>query len=87
MVRTKSAYLRVPVLATLGCHTLMTGSPIPLWHLEKLDNPASVESITSEYIKTDDGREITLPHITILPSDDHVQFVVAGNRIKPSIQS
>src|SRR5258708_26241 len=42
--------LLYPLLFVGGCHTLMTGSPIPLWYIERLDVPVQVKSINEEHL-------------------------------------
>lgn len=62
--------LLYPLLIVGGCHTLMTGSPIPLWYREKLDAPVQVLAATEENLVLRDGRKITLPFITRIPHDN-----------------
>ncbi len=59
-----------PMLVLGGCHTLLTGSPIPLWHIEKLKDPVAVKSVTKTHMMLEDGHSITLPFITALPHDN-----------------
>lgn len=50
--------------------TLLTGSPIPLWHIEELNDPVAVKFATKTQLILEDGQEITLPFITELPHDN-----------------
>jgi hypothetical protein len=61
------------VLAPLilsGLHMLGTGSPIPLWHIERLKNPVAVASVENDALVLADGRRVPLPFIKKLPKDD-----------------
>jgi hypothetical protein len=58
------------VLTVGGGLTLLTGSPIPLWHIEKLDNPIAVKSVTETHMMLEDGQKITLPFISEIPHDN-----------------
>ncbi|MCA9124946.1 MAG: hypothetical protein H6822_06575 [Planctomycetaceae bacterium] len=63
---------RLIVLAILtvgGSLTLLTGSPIPLWHIETLNDPVAVVSTTKTHLILDNGQRMTLPFITELPYD------------------
>lgn len=68
-------FLVYPLLIVGGLHTLLTGSPIPLWHLESLDSPVQVKEITEEHLILADGRTVRLPFIRRLPASDP-HFVV-----------
>jgi hypothetical protein len=59
-----------PLLIVGGFHTLMTGSPIPLWHLENLESPVPVAATTEEHLVLQDGRKITLPFINSIPHEN-----------------
>lgn len=59
-----------PLLLFSGCHTLLTGFPFPLWHIERLNNPVVVSAIGSESLVLADGRQVRLPFIKKLPKDD-----------------
>ncbi|HUG70948.1 MAG TPA: hypothetical protein VMM76_24580 [Pirellulaceae bacterium] len=59
-----------PMLVFGGFHTLLTGSPIPLWHIERLNNAVAVTSATVSHLALADGRQIALPFITQLPHDN-----------------
>lgn len=61
-----------PVLIVSGFHTLLTGSPIPLWHLENLHSPIPVRSVTETAIVLEDGQQVSLPFISKLPRHDPV---------------
>src|SRR6516165_8876069 len=62
--------LLYPLLVVGGCHTLMTGSPIPLWYLENLNSPEVVASATDEHLVLQDGRTVRLPYIRQIPHDN-----------------
>jgi hypothetical protein len=59
-----------PLLILSGCHTLLTGLPIPLWHIERLRDPVAVTVIGDGALVLADGRRVRLPYITKLPQDD-----------------
>jgi len=61
-----------PLLGFAGCHMLLTGSPIPLWHTERLDRPVPVKEVTEKSLFLADGRSVTLPFIKRLPLNDPV---------------
>lgn len=56
-----------PLLAVFALHTLMTGSPIPLWHIERLQSPTAVKEIRANELVLEDGRHTRLPLIVSLP--------------------
>ena len=61
----------VCVVLSLGaCLTLLTGSPIPLWHIETLNDPVTVTSVTESQLVLEDGQGIALPYITAIPHDN-----------------
>jgi hypothetical protein len=62
----------VPLLLVSGCHMLMTGWPIPLWHIERLHNPFAVAAIGDEALVLADERRVRLPFIKKLPKHDPV---------------
>jgi hypothetical protein len=64
--------LLVPLLMFSGCHMLLTGSPIPLWHIERLRSPVAVVAIERETLVLDDGRRVRLPFIKRIPQDNPV---------------
>ena len=65
-LRTLLIVLAVP----LGLHTLMTGSPIPLWHIETLVSPVAVQSVEADELVLEDGRHIRLPLMSSLPKSN-----------------
>ena len=71
-----------PLLIVGGCHTLMTGSPIPLWHIEKLDAPVQVTATTEDHLILQDGRTITLPFIMRIPHDNPLFKTAIANGIE-----
>ena len=62
--------LLIPLLTLSGCHMLLTGSPIPLWHIERLNNPLTVKAIEGKVLVLADGRRVRLPFIRRLPQDN-----------------
>jgi hypothetical protein len=62
--------LLIPLLTFSGCHMLMTGSPIPLWHIDRLHGPVAVVAISREALVLADGRWVRLPFVKSLPKDD-----------------
>lgn len=64
--------LVIPLLTLSGCHMLLTGSPIPLWHIERLNNPVTVTAIEREVLVLADGRRVRLPFIKRLPQENAV---------------
>ena len=61
-----------PLLGLSGCHMLLTGSPVPLWYIERLDRPVVVKAVTDNSLVLADGRNISLPFIKRLPRTDPV---------------
>ena len=59
-----------PLLALAGCHMLGTGSPVPLWHIERLDHPVGVKAVQDDALVLEDGRRVQLPFIKKLPKGD-----------------
>jgi hypothetical protein len=57
------------LLGLSGCHTLLTGSPVPLWHIERLDRPVSVRTVGEDALVLADGRRFRLPFIKRLPTE------------------
>lgn len=70
--RSLGRILLIPLLALSGCHTLLTGSPIPLWHIERLNNPVTVTAIERDVLVLADGRRVRLPFIKRLPQENAV---------------
>lgn len=64
--------LYYPILLVVGCHTLLTGSPIPLSYIEELTSPRQVTAVTSEALILDDGRHVALPYMESLPATDEL---------------
>jgi hypothetical protein len=61
-----------PMLGFAGCHTLLTGSPIPLWYTEHLEDAIPVKQVTEKSLVLADGRNVALPFIKRLPMSDPV---------------
>ena len=49
---------------------LGTGSPIPLWHIERLHGAVEVKAIGDEALELKDGSTVRLPFIKRLPRTD-----------------
>ena len=60
-----------PLLTLSGCHMLLTGSPVPLWHIERLNNPIAVTTVGDTLVLAN-GRRVRLPFIKTIPKDDPV---------------
>ena len=71
-----------PLLIVGGCHMLLTGSPIPLWHIETLDAPVLVSAATEDHLVLQDGRTITLPFIKTIPHDNPLFKTAIANGIE-----
>jgi hypothetical protein len=74
--------LLYPLLIVGGCHTLMTGSPIPLWYIEILDAPVSVSAASDDRLILQDGRTITLPFIKTIPHRNPLFKAAVANGIE-----
>lgn len=74
--------LLIPFLTLSGCHMLLTGSPIPLWHIERLHSPVAVTAIEREALVLADGRRVQLPFIKRLPKDNPVLVRVLGHGVE-----
>jgi hypothetical protein len=61
-----------PLLWLAGCHMLMTGSPIPLWQTDSLNQPVRVKQVTETALILADGRSVSLPFIKRIPKNDAV---------------
>jgi hypothetical protein len=57
-------------LALLAFHTLVTGSPTPLWQIERLHNPVAVKEVVADGLLLTDGQQVRLPLITTLPQSN-----------------
>ena len=55
---------------------MMTGSPIPLWYIEELQNPAKVLAVSDTSLTLEDGSEVELPYIQEIP-ESHGLFLKA----------
>lgn len=75
-------FVLYPVLFVAGCHTLGTGSPIPLWHIESLNNPVPVRSVTRTHLLLEDGRSIALPLIKELPQLNPLFLTAIANGVE-----
>jgi hypothetical protein len=61
-----------PLLAFSGCHMLMTGSPVPLLHIERPDRPVVVSEVTDDALVLADGSRVRLPFMKRLPKGNPV---------------
>lgn len=59
-----------PILILMSFYTLLTGSPIPLWHIEELNNPRQVEEVTEDHLVLEDGTKLKIPLMKSLPFDN-----------------
>src|SRR5689334_943054 len=73
--------LLYPLLIVGGCHTLMTGSPIPLWYIESLEAPMQVLAAKEDQLVLQDGRTITLQFIKRIPHDNPLFKAAIANGI------
>jgi len=65
--KTARLFVLYPLVAISFCYLLLTGSPIPLWHLEELRSPVAVCRATAEHLELADGRTIKLPYVRKIP--------------------
>lgn len=77
-----SRFVLYPLLLAGGCHTLLTGSPVPTWHIEKLDSPVSVTKVVPNGLVLGDGRICKLPLIKRLPVDDPLMLAAVQNGVE-----
>lgn len=56
-----------PLIGLCSLHLLMTGSPIPLWHIESLDSPIKVSKAKSDVLLLENGSSLKLPNINTIP--------------------
>lgn len=73
-----------PALAVAGCNTLLTGSPVPFWHIESLVNPVAVHSVSQTHFELEDGRKVALPFIKEIPSENPLLLAAISNGIEVS---
>lgn len=71
-----------PTLAVAGCITLLTGSPVPFWHIESLNNPVAVHSISQTHFELEYGRKVALPLIKEIPNDNSLLLAAISNGIE-----
>lgn len=58
------------VIALMLLHAFGTGSPIPMWSTQSLENPIKVVEVTADHIQLEDGRQIRLKYIAALPREN-----------------
>ena len=65
---------------------MLTGSPIPLWHIEHLNAPVVVRSISETHFILEDGRKVALPFIKELPQENplFLASIADGIEVSPS---
>jgi hypothetical protein len=75
-----------PALVLAGLFTILTGSPIPLWHFEHLNAPVVVRSISETHFILEDGRKVALPFIKELPRENplFLASIADGIEVSPS---
>jgi hypothetical protein len=75
-----------PALGLAGFLTMLTGCPIPLWHIEYLNAPVVVRSISETHFVLEDGRKVVLPFIKELPHDNplFLASIADGIEVSPS---
>jgi hypothetical protein len=69
-LRRVGRWLIYSLLGCSGFHFLGTGSPIPLWHIERLNHPVAVRAIGEDALELRDGGQVRLPFIKKLPKAD-----------------
>ena len=55
------------IIGLMVLHFLLTGSPVPIFKIESLDNPVAVTGWDSEGLALEDGRKVQLPGFISLP--------------------
>ncbi|QGJ70935.1 Hypothetical protein PBC10988_26380 [Planctomycetales bacterium 10988] len=60
--------LLILLLALSGIHLMGTGSPIPLWYFERLENSRAVQAISEGHLTLADQTELALPKIQRIPA-------------------
>lgn len=63
---------------------MLTGSPIPLWHIEHLNAPVVVRSISEMHFILADGRKVALPFIKELPQENPLFLASIADGIEVS---
>jgi len=53
-----------------GFHGLLSGTPIPLWSIDSLENPQQVVEIREDTLVLEDGTEVRLPQIKTVPTEN-----------------
>lgn len=71
-----------PILLFAGCHTLLTGSPIPLWRLDRLDSPHRVLLVNHSQLELENGQKILLPFMKSLPQSNPLFEEAVANGIE-----
>jgi len=73
-----------PALGLAGMLTILTGSPVPLWHIEHLNAPVVVRSISETHFVLEDGRKVVLPFIKELPHENPLFLASIADGIEVS---
>jgi hypothetical protein len=53
-----------------GFYFLLTGFPFPVYRIERLRSPVTVNHVDNDVLQLADGRQVSLPLIKELPADD-----------------
>lgn len=75
------AVIIITIILVMAVHYFQTGSPIPLWHIERLNNASRVAGFTTNRITLEDGRTIHAPELTIIPSNITAMLLEHGVEI------
>ena len=75
-------FVLYPLLFVGGCHTLLTGSLMPTWHLEQLNSPVSVETIVPAGLVLGDGQTQKLPLVKRTPADDPLMLAAVKKGVE-----
>jgi len=59
----------VLVIPLCGFYFLLTGSPFPLFQIERLNSPVKVTAINVDGLLTEDGRKLTIKYIPTIPTE------------------
>lgn len=68
----------------MGIHFILTGCPIPLFHIEQIDKPLHVEGVRKNQFLCSNGNPVSLPHVFYIPTNRVFQIAVQdGIEISP----
>lgn len=71
-----------PLLVVAGLHTLMTGSPVPFWHIEVLNQPTAIQRIEKDQLVLADGSTVRIPLINDLPTESPLFLAAVQNGVE-----